>query len=106
MNFVISFTREDGIYCFGTGSVSGGNKKNPYLSENCGTVKVSFETNNLQEGLYRIDLGIQGLSGTVFDYIYSALELKIEGDREKAQAGIVNMSRKWESQGRIMHQEY
>lgn len=106
LNFVISFTREDGIYCFGTGSVSGGNKGNPYLSEKNGTAKVTFETNNLQEGIYRIDLGIQGVDGCVFDYIYSALELKIEGDKEKAQAGIVNMSRRWESQGRIIHQEY
>lgn len=106
MNFVISFTREDGIYCFGTGSISGGNEGNPYLSEKNGTVKVSFETNNLQEGIYRIDLGIQGFDGIVFDYIYSALELKIEGDEEKAQAGVVNMSRRWESQGHVIHQEY
>lgn len=106
LNFVISFTREDGIYCFGTGSVSGGHKKDAYLAEKSGTVKVFFETNNLQEGVYRIDLGIQGFGGAVFDYIYSALELKIEGDREKAQAGIVNMSRKWESQGRVVDQEY
>lgn len=106
VNFVISFTREDGIYCFGTGSVSGGHKKEPYLSEKSGIVMLSFETNNLQEGIYRIDLGIQGFGGAVFDYIYSALELKIDGDEEKAQAGIVNMSRKWESQGRVINQEY
>lgn len=106
LNFVISFTRADGVYCFGTGSISGGHKKDPYLSEESGEVKVFFETNNLQEAVYRIDLGIQGVDGTVFDYIYSALELEIKGDGEKAQAGIVNMSRRWESQGRVINQEY
>lgn len=106
LNFVISFTKDNGIYCFGTGSISGGNRENAFSAESSGTVTVSFETNNLQEGKYLIDLGIQGLDGTVFHYIYSALELQIEGDPEKAQAGIVNMSRKWTCNSLTVHQEY
>lgn len=106
LNFVISLTKDNGVYCFGTGSISGGNRENAFLSEGEGTVKISFETNNLQEGTYLIDLGIQGLDGTVFHYIYSALEIRIEGDPEKAQAGIVNMSRRWTGNGRVIHQEY
>ena len=67
-------------------------------------MKVSFEKNNLQSGRFLIDIGVQGLDGTVFDYIYSALEMYVE--KNHSQAGIVNMSRQWENNGRIIHQEY
>ena len=106
LNFVISFTKDNGIYCFGTGSISGGNSENTFISEKEGTVRIFFETNNLQEGIYLIDLGVQGLDGTLFHYIYNALKIEIEGDKEKAQAGVVNMSRRWEGQGKVIHQEY
>ena len=106
LNFVISFTKDNGIYCFGTGSISGGNRENTFISEKEGTVRICFETNNLQEGVYLIDLGVQGLDGTLFHYIYNALKIEIEGDKEKAQAGVVNMSRRWEGQGKVIHQEY
>lgn len=111
LNFVICFTKDDGIFCFGTSSSSGGNRENAFISEKEGIVKITFETNNLQEGVYLIDLGVQGLDRTVLDrtifhYIYSALKIEIVGDREKAQAGVVNMSRRWEGQGKAIHQEY
>ena len=104
LNFVISFTRDDGTYCFGTGSISGGSEKNAFLSEKTGTVKVSFEKNNLQSGRFLLDVGIQGLDGTVFDYIYSALEMTIE--KQNIQVGIANMSRRWSGRDKVIHQEY
>lgn len=105
LNFVISFTRSDGTYCFGTGSTSGGNISNAFVSEHQGTVSVCFEKNNLLGGKYLIDLGIQGLDDVIYDYIYSALELVVV-DNTNAQAGLVNMSRKWEGVGKVICQEY
>lgn len=105
LNFVISFTRSDGVYCFGTGSISGNNSSNAFLSEERGSVNVFFEKNNLLGGKYLIDLGIQSLDGIVYDYIYSALELIVVDDTN-TQAGLVNMPRKWECGRKVICQEY
>lgn len=104
--FVISFTKDNGIYCFGAGSFSYTDRENVFLAERNGTVKIVFGENNLQDGIYFIDLGIQGLDGTLFHYIYGALKIEVKGDKENEQVGIVNMSRRWESKGQIISQEY
>lgn len=104
--FVISFTKDNGIYCFGAGSVSCSDRDNVFLSEKNGIVKIFFKENNLQDGVYFIDIGIQGMDGTLFHYIYGALRLEVKGDKENEQVGIVNMPRRWESKGQIISQEY
>ena len=104
--FVISFTKDNGIYCFGAGSFSYTDRENVFLAERNGTVKIVFGENNLQDGIYFIDLGIQGLDGTLFHYIYGALKIEVKGDKENEQVGIVNMPRRWESKGQIISQEY
>ena len=76
------------------------------MAERNGTVKIVFGENNLQDGIYFIDLGIQGLDGTLFHYIYGALKIEVKGDKENEQVGIVNMPRRWESKGQIISQEY
>ena len=105
LNFVISFTRLDGVYCFGTGSISGGNLHNTFLAEANGEVSIFLEKHNLLGGKYLVDLGIQGTDGIVYDYIYSVLELEVV-DHSGAQAGLVNMPRRWESGAQVIHQEY
>ncbi len=104
--FVISFTKDNGIYCFGAGSISNSDRENVFLAERNGTVKVSFKENNLQDGIYFIDIGIHGVDGTLFHYIYGALKIEVKGDKENEQVGIVNMPRRWESKGQIISQEY
>lgn len=104
--FVISFTKDNGIYCFGAGSVSYSDRDNVFLSEKNGIVKIFFKENNLQDGVYFIDLGIQGMDGTLFHYIYGALRLEVKGDKENEQVGIVNMPRRWESKEQLISQEY
>lgn len=98
MNLSFSITRDDGVYCYGTTALSGLADRTPLTIDKGDTEAVLIiESNNLLDGKYIVDIGIQNLDEEIYDYINSGLEFRIrnESRRQIGQAGIIHMPRHW-----------
>lgn len=93
MNFTLSITREDGVYCFGTSALSGC-KGIELKSKEEGSVLMCIDSNNLLSGNYLLDIGVQSIKEEPYDYINNAYEFRIVEDESNAR-GIVNLERHW-----------
>ncbi len=101
-SFVISITNENGVYCFGTGAYGGVDKsKVKIAAHNHGKVRFCVEKNLFLKGKYYIDLGIQHGDDIIYDYIYNALEFRVN-DNDKAHVGIVQLEGYWDIDGQIV----
>ena len=60
-------------------------------------VALVIEVNNLLDGKYIVDIGIQNMNEEIYDYIGGGLEFRIKNEsrRQIGQVGIVHMSRHW-----------
>lgn len=94
----VGVTRDDGLYCFGTTALSG--YDDVLHAEEMGEVRLTLDS-RLQQGRYFLDIAVQSRDGNPYDYIYSALEIRVRHDDER-QVGLFNMSRTW----RIGDKEY
>lgn len=98
MNFSFNITRDDGVYCYGTTALSG-LAQGRRLTIEKGTIEVSMviESNNLLDGNYLIDIGIQNLDEEIYDYINGGLEFRVKNhkDGKVGQIGIVQIPRHW-----------
>lgn len=92
----IGITRDDGLYCFGTTALSG--YDDTINARKNGEVILELAS-CLQEGRYFVDIAVQDPSGNPYNYIYSALEIRVRRDDER-QVGIFNMSRIWTVEGK------
>lgn len=98
INISINITRDDGVYCYGTTTLSGLRGRCEFLSKSEGQVILTIEKLNLLHGKYLVDIGIQGTEDdTRYDYIRNALEFCVGENR--AQQGIVHMERSWSVDG-------
>ena len=99
---MISITNENGVYCFGTGAYGGVDKsKVKIAAHNHGKVRFCVEKNLFLKGKYYIDLGIQHGDDIIYDYIYNALEFRVN-DNDKAHVGIVQLEGYWDIDGQIV----
>ncbi len=98
LNLSFSITRDDGVYCYGTTALSGLIEQTPLIIDK-GNVEVALviEVNNLLDGKYIVDIGIQNMNEEIYDYIGGGLEFRIKNEsrRQIGQVGIVHMSRHW-----------
>ncbi len=99
INFIINITRDDGVYCFGTTALSGLKKEYQLVKENEGCVTFVIESNNLLEGKYYMDLGIQNLQEEVYDYISNAMSFRVQKSQE-AEQGLVYLPGYWKCDGK------
>ncbi len=99
VNFIINITREDGVYCFGTTALSGLQKEYQLVKGKEGTVTFVIESNNLLEGKYYMDIGIQNLQEEVYDYISSAMSFRIR-ETQDVQQGLVYLPGYWKCDGK------
>lgn len=97
MNFTVSITREDGVYCFGTSALSGC-KNVELISKEEGSISMYIDSNNLLTGNYLLDIGVQSIKEEPYDYINNAYEFRII-DGESNARGIVNLDRHWSIDG-------
>ncbi len=88
----VGITRDDGLYCFGTTALSGFD--DVLSAEKNGEVKLLLDS-CLQQGRYFIDIAVQSRDGKAYNYIYSAIEIRVRRDDER-QVGIFNMARTWQ----------
>lgn len=96
INFIINISRDDGMYCFGTSALSGAHAQAKIESQKNGKAKMVIESNNLLKGRYLVDIGIQDMQEYKYDYIYNAMEFRVEDKSSKA-AGIVYLPGYWET---------
>lgn len=94
INFSLNITRNDGVHCFGTSALSGAAPGSDILSAESGKVVIKIKNNNLLSGKYLIDIAIQGIDGSIYDYIYNALEFRIN-NKKCNEVGIVHLDREW-----------
>lgn len=94
INIAINFTRDDGVYCFGSSYISGRGFEYLINPKEKGEVEVVFNNVNLLEGRYLVDIAIQNRDSQEFDYISRALEFRIK-QSNNYQNGIVNLERHW-----------
>lgn len=97
IDFIVGITREDGVYCFGTGMLSGYYEQEIHAKEK-GLIKLTIK-NPFLKGHYLLDIAVQDREGNPFEYINSALEFRVAGENEY-QVGLTQVSRKWEMDGR------
>ena len=88
VRFSMGITREDGVYCYGTGI----NIEEALPVS--GAVTLRF-TNELLEGKYVLDLWIEGLDGTASDSIYSLILLDVITE-QGTERGILRLPHDWE----------
>lgn len=96
IDFIVGITREDGVYCFGTGMLSGYYEQEIHAKEK-GIIKLAIR-NPFLKGHYLLDIAVQDREGNPFEYINSALEFRVAGENEY-QVGLVQIPRKWEMDG-------
>ena len=98
INFTLKITRDDGVYCFGTTALSGLFCKYQIVKEKEGAISFVIEKNNLLEGKYYLDIGIQNLQEEEYDYISNAMSFRVQKS-QNAQQGIVYLPGHWVSNG-------
>ena len=96
INFTLNITRDDGVYCFGTTALSGLFCKYQIVKEKEGEISFEIEKNNLLEGKYYLDIGIQNLQEEEYDYISNAMSFRVQKSQD-AQQGIVYLPGHWVS---------
>ena len=90
VTLAIGFTRDDGVYCYGTFIVL--DKMQRKLEGG----KIIFEfTNDLLAGKYFVDFFVQSGQQEMYDQINNLLLFEVEKGDTK-QRGIVNLKNKWE----------
>ena len=87
VRFSLGFTREDGVYAYGTCVECRGNAKES------GEMDFIF-TNALLSGEYVLDLWIETLEGEALDCIYSLMPIIVKSDDE-SERGFCTMEHKW-----------
>lgn len=94
INISVSFTRDDGIYCFGTTALSGTEDIEIPIQLGKNEICMRIKVNNLLQGHFMVDIGIQNLKEEVFDYIGEALEFRVKNEKT-VQNGIVSLPVYW-----------
>lgn len=95
INFTVNIARDDGVYCYGTTALSGTDGAQEILSEKDGEAVMVIESNPLLKGRYLVDIGIQDMQENKYDYIYNAMEFRVE-ENAFGEIGIVHMAGHWE----------
>lgn len=98
MNFTVSITRDDGTYCYGTTFLSGTKEKINLNEGEEGEIHLTIAENNLLEGHYLVDIGIQNLDEVFFDYIGGALEFRVKNSKN-IQRGVTYLPGLWKMKG-------
>ena len=86
-----SFTRIDGVYCYGTNTELDRIRKIDI--ERDGECKILIDSLALLPGQYFMDLEIKDLTGTTSDYYRKARKVEIYSD--KSDVGIVRLNHEW-----------
>lgn len=95
INVTINIARDDGVYCYGTTALSGKNEVQQILSVQDGEAIMVIEKNPLLKGRYLVDIGIQDMQENKYDYIYNAMEFRVE-ESTFGEIGLVHMAGRWE----------
>ena len=90
IRFSMGITREDGVYCYGTGF----NVKEAIPQD--GEVYFNFK-NELLEGKYVLDLWIENLEGEALDSVFSLMLMEVKTDPIK-ERGVFTMEHQWEKE--------
>ena len=102
IDFTVNIARDDGLYCYGSSSLSGmeGIK---LLSQKNGKLQIVFEHLGLMTGRYLIDVAIQRPDGFVYDYLSNALEIRVKP--QKRGQGITYMGDQWIVDGKQLGEQ-
>lgn len=88
IRFVIGITRDDGIYCYGTG------KECEKFSDNKGQIIFEFE-NSLLKGTYLLDLWIESSeTAEQYEKIFGVTSIEVETE-EYDERGFCTMKHEW-----------
>lgn len=92
VNFIIGFTKDEEIYCYGSTIKLDIDKLVPakLKGEACITID-----NRLLDGKYVLDVRIRNEDGDFFDNIYSLMEFQVK-NKNVREAGILNMEHEWQ----------
>ncbi|MEY8421177.1 ABC transporter ATP-binding protein [Lachnospiraceae bacterium 38-14] len=94
INFAINVTRDDGVYIYGTTALSGTKRTALPVKIGENEIRLVVERNNLLEGLYLVDIGIQDIKEKIYDRIGGALEFRVKNSKV-AQNGTTYMPVHW-----------
>ncbi len=97
--FVICFTREDGVYCYGATTFLELNELVKAKKE--GLAEFVIESNKLLGGKYLLDFRIRKNKEELYDNIFSLLELEVKNTEAK-ESGIFSMPHYWKIDGNIL----
>lgn len=96
-NFIIGFTKEDGVYCYGSTTKLDIDRMIPVKSEGEASIML---VNRLLDGKYVLDVRIKREDGEIYDNIYSLIEFQVKNENLR-EAGLLNMEHEWKVDGEI-----